>query len=81
MVRVTINGVAGAIHSLTVATGTGAPWVSCREPPVCSEIQGDVTAERQPAPVLLLCVRLGCRAVLVTSTRLVDSAATWNDGV
>ena len=71
----------GAIHSLSVARGTGAPWVSCREPPMCKYIQGDVTAERQPAAVLLLCVCLRCRAVLVLCTRLVDSVATWNDGV
>ena len=43
-----------ATHSSPVATGTGVLWVSCWDPQVCSHIQGDVTAERQPAAVLLL---------------------------
>ena len=48
-----------------------------RHPPVCNHIQGDVTAERQPAAVLLLCICIGGWVVLLMCTRLVDSVATW----
>ena len=68
----------GAIHSLSVAGGTRkCPWL---EPLVWNYIQGDVTAERQPAAVLLLCVCLGCRA-LVQCNATCDSVATCGDGV
>ena len=39
----------------------GVPRVSCRDPPVCGHIKGDVIAERQRAAVRLCVVRWLCR--------------------
>ena len=55
----------GDTHRLPVATGTRVLWVSCRDAPVCRHIQGEVTAGRQPAAVLLCLLCLGRRVVLV----------------
>ena len=43
-------------HPQPPLSGTGVLWVSCRDPPVCHDVQGDIVTERQPlCVVLVLC--------------------------
>ena len=50
-----------ATHGLLIVISTGVPWVSCRDPPVCSRCPGSMAsvAERQ----LVLCWVVLCRGV------------------
>ena len=45
-----------ATHGLSTVVDMGVPWVSCRAPPVCHDVQGD---DRAPT----LCVRGACVVV------------------
>ena len=51
-------------------SGTGVPWVSCLDPPVCHRVQGDSVAKSQP----LLCVLDG----VVTSCVLSMRSCSWS---
>ena len=50
-------------HPQPPLSGTGVLWVSCRDPPVCHDVQGDIVTERQPLCVVLVlcCCWLLCR--------------------
>ena len=41
-------------HPQPPLSGTGVLWVSCRDPPVCHDVQGDIVTERQPLCVVLV---------------------------
>ena len=55
-----------ATHGLPKKLGTGVPWVSCRDPPVCHDVQGDIVTERQLS-VRVWCLRGGCVVRVVVS--------------
>ena len=42
-------------HPRPSLSGTGVPWVSCLDPPVCHRVQGVSVAKSQP----LVCVLVG----------------------
>ena len=39
-------------HPLPSLSGTGVPWVSCLDTPVCLRVQDDPEAKSQPVAVL-----------------------------
>ena len=40
-------------HPRTSVSGTGVPWVSYLDPPLCLRVQDDSVAKRQPVVVLV----------------------------
>ena len=68
--RLRARGRGWATHGLLTEVSTGVPWVSCRDPPVCSRCPGSMAsvAERQ----LVLCWSVCCGA----RTRSVEYAVS-----
>ena len=58
-------------HPQPPLSGTGVLWVSCRDPPVCHDVQGDIVTERQPLCVVLVLCCCWLTAVW-------ESLCTWN---
>ena len=59
-------------------SGTGVPWVSCLDEPVCLRVQGDSVAKRQPLCVLAVGVVASCVLCARGRGRVPRACATEN---